>query len=120
MGSELPSDRFRREWASYLESHGHRVTQGLEEGPAEVQSQDGRGRQYRWLVRSEAGDSVLLGAAERKQLRRQMRLARRARERCFLVVKFGSPVGRVVALPAAQALRRKRVSAATGGIPWDG
>ena len=119
MARDLPTDRFEREWAWYLEIHGHRVTRRRPRASGVVRSRGKRGHRYRWLLRSEAGDSVLLSAAARKELRRQHRLARKAGEQCFLVLKFGYPVGRAVALPAAQACRMRRVCADKGGVPWD-
>ena len=118
MGQSLPTVCFEREWAWYLMTHGHRVLK-RRPGRGVVKSRDESGKRYRWLLRSEAGDSVLLSVAERKELRRQGRLARTAGERCFLVVKFGHLPGRAVAMPVARACKMKRVSANMGGIPWD-
>ena len=84
-----------------------------------MKSRDESGQRYRWLLRSEMGDSVLLSVAERKELRKQRRLARKAGEQCFLVLRFGNLAGRAVALPVARACKMKRVSANMGGIPWD-
>lgn len=118
MGQSLPTACFEREWVWYLENHGHRVLK-RRPGSGVVKSRDEHGQRYRWILRSETGDSVLLSVAERKELRRQRRLAKKACERCFLVVRFGHLAGRAVALPVARACKMKRVSANMGGIPWD-
>jgi len=118
MARSQATNCFEREWVWYLENHGHRVLK-RRPGSGVVKSKDKNGQRYRWLLRSDAGDSVLLSVAERKELRRQRRLAQKAGERCFLVLRFGNLTGRAVALPVSRACKMKRVSANMGGIPWD-
>jgi hypothetical protein len=109
---------FVRQWVRYLESHGHRTMQAS--GTPDVcVSRNGRGKGYRWLCRLVGGHWVTIAAAERKEMRRQARLARNAHEKAYLVLRFGPPAGRVVVLPARQALKAKRVSSERGGIPWE-
>ena len=64
------------------------------------------------------GDSILLTAVERKEIRRQLRLARVSGETAYMVVKFTQPSGKVVVMPAAEAIKAKRLSWDNGGIPW--
>ena len=118
MDEYLPLSCFTREWVCYLEQHGHRVRQQAGHLDALV-SRNGKGRGYRWLLRCSEDDSLLLDAPNRKEIVRQARLARRAGEECFVVVKFGHPGGTAVVVPADQAVKVKRLCAATGGIPWD-
>jgi hypothetical protein len=82
-------------------------------------SRNGRGKHYRWLLRLVEGRSILFSAAERKEMRRQARLARNAGEQAYLAVRFGLPAGKVVVLPTRQALKAKHLSSERGGIPWD-
>ena len=113
-----PLGCFVKEWACYLELHGHRVTQRPHQTEVLV-SHDRQGRRYRWLLRCEAGDSLLLSPEDRREVRCQVRLARKSREKCFLVLKFGHPGGKAVIVPSAQAQHLRRLDAAKGGIPWE-
>jgi hypothetical protein len=112
-----PLGCFVKEWTCYLEMHGHGVKANRNAADILV-SQDRRGNRYRWSLRCEADDSFLLSPVDRRVLRSQVRLARRSREKCFLVVKFGHPGGKAVIVPAAQAQHLRRLDAAKGGIPW--
>jgi len=109
---------FATEWIYYLEQHGHEVTQAAARADV-LRSCNGRGTKYRWLLRSAENDSLLLAAGDRKDIRRQLRLARRGGEQCFLVVKFEDPGGTALVLPATEALQIRRLRSDTGGIPWD-
>lgn len=81
-------------------------------------SRNGRTKRYRWILFSVEGESLLLGGAKRREIRRQVRLARNARERAYIVAKFEEPVAKVVVMPATEALKAKRLSPDKGGIPW--
>lgn len=111
-------DCFASEWVCYLEQHGHRVTY-LAEWPGTLASVKGRGRRYRWLLKCVEGDSILLTPSCRKDIRTQDRLARRARQECFVVVKFGQPGGSAIVIPAGEAVRARRLDSTKGAIPWD-
>jgi hypothetical protein len=113
-----PPECFTREWTCYLELHGHDVV-AHPGNSATLFSCDKRGQRYRWLLRCEQSDSILLSPTERKEIRGQNRSARKFGESCFLVVSFGHPGGKVIAVPAAQASAMRRLSAEAGGIPWD-
>jgi hypothetical protein len=109
---------FVREWTCYLELHGHRVKQ-VAGNPGVLISLNGKRHRYRWLLKCVDGDSMLLTPGQRKAVRAQARLAKRARQQCFVVVKFTHPVASAVVVPAAQALRMRRLTSEKGGIPWD-
>jgi hypothetical protein len=113
-----PLSCFVEEWVCYLEAHGHCVTQPPNETDP-LLSYDRQGRHYRWLLRCEDDDFVLLLPADRKRLRSQARMARRAGEWCYLAVKFGHPAGKAVVLPAKHACHLKRLCSSMGGIPWE-
>ena len=113
-----PLGCFLKEWTCYLELHGHGV-KANESAMGILVSQDRQGNRYRWLLRCQAGESLLLSLRDRRILRCQVRLARKSREKCFLVVKFGHPGGKAVIVPAAQAQHLRRLDAAKGGIPWE-
>ena len=113
-----PLGCFGKEWTCYLELHNHTVHPGRD-APSVLRSQNHHGVKYRWLLRCEAGNSLLMSPEDRRDLRCQVRLARKNREKCFLVVKFGHPGGKAVIVPAVQAQHLKRLDAAKGGIPWE-
>ena len=81
-------------------------------------SVDREGHGYRWLLRCADGDVFMLQVRDRRTVRAQARLARRAGQRCFVVVKFGHPGGSAVVVPAAKAMRNGCLSAERAGIPW--
>jgi len=112
-----PLRMFVSEWASYLEQHGHKVEESSK-APDMLLSRNGRGKLYRWLLRYVEGDSVLLTVVDRKRIRRQLRLARISGETVYMVVKFEEPSGKVLVLPASEAVKVKRLSSDKGGIPW--
>jgi hypothetical protein len=118
MAPGSPLSCFAEEWVCYLEAHGHCVTRPPDETDL-VLSHDQHGRRYRWLLRCEDDDSMLVSVADRRILRCQVRLARRAGERCYLAVKFGHPAGKAVVLPAKQARHLTRLHSNMGGIPWE-
>ena len=118
MDKHLRLRRFSEEWGRYLRQHGHLLAEGSE-GSEIVVSRNGRGRRFRWLLRATDNDSILLGPAYRKTIRRQARLARRAGERCFLVVTFWHPESKVLVMPALEAVKAKRIRSNRGGIPWE-
>ena len=107
-----------QEWAEYLEGRGHEVRVPESLGNV-LLSRNGRGKRYRWLLLHEAGPSRRLTPAERETVERQTRLARKAREQAYLVLKFERPEGKVVVLPMGRAISEHRLSSDKGGIPWD-
>jgi len=63
--------------------------------------------------------SVLLRPAERGEIRRQLRLARNACQRAYIVVRFEEPLQGLVVVPADEAFSARRVNSLKGEIPWD-
>ena len=114
----FPLGFFAKEWTCYLELHNHTVRPDCD-APGVLRSKDHHRVKYRWLLRCESSDSLLLSPEDRRVLRCQVRLVRRSREKCFLVVKFGHPGGKAVIVPVAQAQHLRRLDAAKGGIPWE-
>jgi len=108
---------FGEEWRAYLRDHGHDVLQ-TPWGPDVVFSVNGQGRRYRWLLEVCDSGSFRLTTSLRKHMRRQARLSRIAQQDCFLAVRFSGAEETVVVLPATEALRRERLTADRGGIPW--
>ena len=117
MGENLSLRCLAMEWVGYLEQHGHQVETPIN-APAMLLSRNGRDRRYRWLLRCVEGDSVLLTVVDRKRICRQLRLAQLSAETVYMVVKFEEPSGKVLIVPAAEALKVKRLSSDKGGIPW--
>jgi hypothetical protein len=70
------------------------------------------------MLLSVEGESLVLGTANKRHIRRQVRLARNASERVYIVAKFEEPVAKIVVIPASKALKAKRLSPDKGGIPW--
>lgn len=117
MDQYSPAACLVKEWARYLEQHGHQVKTPIN-APAMLLSLNGRGRRYRWLLRCVEDDSVLLTVVDRKRICRQLRLAQISGETVYMVVKFKEPSGKVLVVPAAEAVKVKRLSSDKGGIPW--
>jgi len=118
MDESSPLSCFAEEWAGYLEQHGHRVYR-VPFFPDIMTSVNGKEKRFRWFLLCVADESILLTAPHRKELRRQLRIARNFREQCFLVVKFGHPAGKAVVIPTTLAVKLKRLTSETGGIPWE-
>ena len=118
MDGYLPMDCFMEEWGCYLEHHGHR-RKTLSRRPGILVSRNGKGRGYRWLLWCVEGNDVLLRENQLRTIRAQARLAKKARQQCFAVIKFGHPGGSAVATPAAQAVKVRFISSSKGAIPWD-
>jgi len=118
MNGCLPLECFVREWVCYLEQHDHRIKQ-VSKRPAVLVSRNGKGRGYRWLLWCVEGNDVMLVEDQLRAIRVQARLAKKARQQCFVVVKFGHPGGCAVATPAAQAVKVRFISSNRGAIPWD-
>ena len=118
MDGYAPVDCFMEEWDCYLEQHGHRRTV-LSRRPAIVISRNGKGHEYRWLLWCVEGNDVLLAEDQLRAIRAQARLAKTARQQCFVVVKFGHPGGCAVVTPAAQAVKMRFISSDRGAIPWN-
>jgi hypothetical protein len=118
MDEYLPLECFSMEWACYLEHHGHQVKH-ISKSPAILVSRNGKRQAYRWLLWCVDGNDVLLVENQLRAIRAQTRLAKKARQQCFVVIKFGHPGGSAVATPAAQAVKVKFISSSRGAIPWD-
>ena len=116
MDEDSPLGFLVRQWASYLEVHGHHVEEPAQ--PGVLISRNGQRRRYRWLFRRVEGDSILLTLVDRKRICRQLHLGETSGEAVYLVVKFEDPSGKVLVVPAAEAIKVKRLCSDKGGIPW--
>ena len=108
---------FAKEWANYLEQHGHSVRQ-LSRAPKIVTSRNGQGKLYRWLLWQAERDPFLLSPSDHREIRRQARLGKGADAGTYIVARFEEPTCKVIVMPAAMALKAKRLSPDKGGIPW--
>ena len=106
------------EWASYLEERGHGVALEADDWSV-LLSRNGQGIRYRWLLLCAKRPVRRLTAIEREGIERQLRKARRAGERVYVVLRFERPEGRLLVMPAARALEEARLKSTSGGIPWD-
>ena len=114
----MPLRRFAEEWVGYLEGHGHVVSYD-DRVPNVSRSRNGRYLCYRWLLWHTDGDSILLSTTDVRNVRRQVRLAHHAGEKAYLVAKFEEPDGKVLVMPAEEAVALRRLSSDKGGVPWD-
>ncbi|MDP2897846.1 MAG: hypothetical protein Q8Q12_15030 [bacterium] len=108
---------FAKEWATYLEGHGHSVRQ-LSRAPKIVTSRNGQGKLYRWVLWQAERDPFLLAPSDRREIRRQARLGKSTNARTYIVARFEEPTCKVIVMPVAKALKAKRLSPDKGGIPW--
>lgn len=97
-----------KEWTCYLQHDGHQVRE-LAEYPSVLISSDRNGQRYRWFLCVVDDDSPWLPGPNVRAIRTHVRLAKRSRERCFVVIKFGHPWGVTVAGPASYALEARRL-----------
>ena len=107
---------FVKEWATYLEQHGHSVRQSSRAAKT-VTSRNGQGKQYRWVLWQAERDPFLLAPSDRREIRREARLGKSANARTYIVARFEEPTCKVIVMPAAEALKAKRLSPEKGGIP---
>ena len=117
MDSPASPVTFVREWISYLKQHSHTVRKASN-APDVIRSRNTRHR-YRWIILLAGRCARRLTAIEREGLQRQLLLARRHREKVYLVVKFERPPQKAVVLPAEAALKAGQIRSDKGGIPWD-
>jgi len=117
MDSSAAQATFTCEWAEYLRQHGHMVKK-VSVAPDVIRSRNTRCR-YRWIMLLARSSARRLTAIEREGLQRQLLLARRHREKVYLVVKFERPPQKAVVLPAEAALKAGQIRSDKGGIPWD-
>jgi hypothetical protein len=106
------------EWSRYLQQRGHRLRRPASRWHV-IRSRDRERVRYRWFVLVSQDAVRLLTPIERKQIARELRRAKGAGDRMYLVVVFEPPVSKAVVLPAKRAARMRRVQSAKGGIPWD-
>jgi len=105
-------------WRAYLEQRGHRLDQRAVQ-PGVIVSRNAKRKRHRWLLL--IGDRRIrrLSAPEAAAVRQHRREARRKKEQCYLVVGFLDEPGRIVVVPAAAALRVRRIRSDVGGIDWE-
>ena len=104
-------------WMIFLQERGHEVCVPERITDA-VTSHDKEHSHFRWLLFVAGGKIKELRASERQQLAREIQIARRQRQKPFVVVHFGVPRPKVIIKPAEKALETGRIGSARGGIPW--
>ena len=90
MDESSPYDWFIQEWKEYLRLHRQTVLSDSE-GTDIIQSVNTKTGRYRWILKCVEEDTYRVSSADRKAWRRQLRLAQQLQEKCYLVIKFGSP-----------------------------
>ena len=110
-------EEFRKEWEAFLRDRQHKV-RAPQKACCAMKSRDAGGKQYRWLLLVAQGKSKTLSRAERDEIR--YHLARRCsrKEKAYVAIRFPKPENKVLVLPAERVLKRKRILAHKGGIPW--
>jgi len=118
MDGYSPFGWFIQEWKEYLRLHRQSVLPGSK-GTDIIQSVNTKTGRYRWILKCVEKDTYRVSNADRKTWRRQLRLAQQLREKCYVVIKFGSLGGQAVIIPIRKAILLKRISSDIAGIPWD-
>ena len=117
IGNNTPQD-VAEEWIAYIEERGHRVGE-MPATSGVVLSTSGRTRRYRWICLHSRDATRRLTAIEHEVIKRQLGLAQKGRDWTYVVVKFETPMPRVVVLPAEKAAMMGVISSNKGGIPWN-
>jgi|GEM_PF-3440649 len=116
MDESSPYGWFIQEWKEYLRIHRQTILPDSDESDI-IQSMNTKTGRYRWILKCVEEDTYRVSGADRKSWRRQLRLAQQLREKCYLVIKFGSPAGQAVIIPIRKAIRLKRISSGIVGTP---
>jgi hypothetical protein len=116
-GNTAPQD-VAEEWIAYIEERGHRVGKTPVVSGV-VLSKSGRTRRYRWICLHSKDATRRLTAIEHEVIKRQLELAQKGKDWAYVVVKFETPMPKVVVLPAEKAARMGVISSDKGGIPWN-
>ena len=117
MKNRYPAELLREAWISFLRQRGHevfvpeRITDAITSYRKEHNS-------FRWLLFVAAGQVRRLCPSERRQLAREIKIAREEGQRPYVVVHFTVPNSKIVILPAENVLETGGISSARGGIPW--
>ena len=104
-------------WIDFLHDRGHRVKL-LKETPNVVVSHSKKDKSFRWLLFVAAGRVKVLRPYERRNLADEIRNARKAKQKPYVVVRFELPEAKAVIKPADKVLQTGRVGSARGGIAW--
>jgi len=118
MGNYVQLELLRDSWLAYLLRQGHKVLepQGYIVG---IQTKNGRGKRYRWLLMTCEGFTRTFSKEERGRMRREISMAAGSREKPYLVVGFTGEPRRIVAIPARAALAAGIIRSDRGGIAWE-
>ena len=118
MNQNPPLYEFSQEWTRYLEQRDHKIRKSSDSnGP--VSSRNCHGEKYRWLMFHSNEPTRRLTAIEHEAIKNQIRQGRNHRETVYVVVKFESPISKVLVLPASNAVRTRLLRSDRAGIPWD-
>jgi hypothetical protein len=118
MGDYVQLELLRDSWLAYLLGQGHRVVEA-QGNIVVIRSRNGSRRRFRWLLMACEEPACAFSREERARLHREIALALRSQEKPYIVVGFAGKSRRIVVIPAAVALRARRVRSDVGGIAWE-
>ena len=110
-------EEFRKEWEAFLLDRQHKIRTPLK-ACCVVKSRDAGGKHYMWLLVVAQGKSKTLSRPERDDIRHHLTQAPSRKEKVYAAIRFPKPENKVLVLPAERVLKRKRILARKGGIPW--
>ena len=117
IGNCAPQD-VAEEWIAYIEERGHTVGKTpVMSGVVLSKNEDTR--RYRWICLHSRDATRRLTAIEHEVIKRQLGVAQKGKDWTYVVVKFETPMPKVVVLPAEKATRMGVISSNKGGIPWN-
>ncbi len=109
--------KLQAEWEVFLAERGHRVS--VPKGVNSVlQSKDGAGKRYRWLLIVAKAKSRTLNRFEREDVKAHLKRGRELKQTVYVVVSFREPERKVIVMPAKRAVDRGIVFSDKGGVPW--
>jgi len=107
----------RQAWIDFLQQKGHKVN--VPEGCGSVvTSHSPEHNSFRWLLFAAEGRIKKLNLSQTRQLAEEVKLAKKQRQKPYVVVRFIVPEPKVIIKPADKVLETGGIDSAIGGIPW--
>ena len=109
--------RFRDEWKDFLIQKGHYLSRSNQKYGI-IESINGSGKRYIWLL-TESIDSIKsFNEAELEYIREYDEQGKKNDKQVFVVIKFNSPISKVIIIPANRVIKSSIVDSSKGGIAW--
>ncbi len=117
MSRNGPVRKLQADWETFLVEQGHRVNVPKGIGGV-LQSKDGAGKRYRWLLIAAKAKSRTLNRFELEDVKLHLKSGRESKQEVYVVVSFREPERKVIVMPAKRAVDRGIVFSDKGGVPW--